>query len=46
MQRKEESCFCYGLMVFTALVIAFMLPLFSDAFRQLAFGLFCFVVGA
>lgn len=46
MQRKEERCFGYGLMVFTALVIAFLLPFFSEGFRQLAFGLACFVLGA
>ena len=43
---KEEKCVFYGLVVFTCLVIAFLLPFFSEAFRQLAYGLVCLVVGA
>lgn len=42
---KEERCFLGGLAVFVSLVIAFLLPLFSDAFRQLAFSLVCGFLG-
>lgn len=44
--KQEERCLVYGLTVFASLVVAFMLPLFSDAFRQLAFGFACLILGA
>lgn len=43
---NEERCVFYGLTVFAFLVVIFLLPFFSEGFRQLAFGFACLILGA